>query len=79
MNVQNRDLTSTPADELLEAKQVAELMKVHVATVYRLADSGRLKAMRLGSGEKRRRGFRCWASDVHAYMHGSKITAEEAA
>lgn len=74
MNAEGRDLATAPADELLEAKQVAKLMKVHVATVYRLADSGRLKAMRLGSGEKRRRGFRCWASDVHAYMHGSQIS-----
>jgi excisionase family DNA binding protein len=65
------------ADELLDAKQVAALMKVHVATVYRLADSGLLKAMRLGKGEKRRRGFRCWASDAHAYMHGSQISPTE--
>lgn len=79
MNVEGRDPTGATADELLEAKQVAALMKVHVATVYRLADSGRLKAMRLGSGEKRRRGFRCWASEVHAYMHGSQIPTSEVA
>lgn len=79
MNAEARDPVAAPGDELLEAKQVAALMKVHVATVYRLADSGRLKAMRLGSGEKRRRGFRCWASEVHAYMHGSQIPTEEAA
>lgn len=77
MNAEGRDPVAAPADELLNAKQVAQLMKVHVATVYRLADSGLLKAMRLGSGEKRRRGFRCWGSDVHAYMHGSQITVEE--
>lgn len=66
------------ADELLDAKQVAERLRVHVATVYRLADSGRLKAMRLGSGEKRRRGFRCWASAVDAYLADSEIATEVA-
>lgn len=73
MNAEDRAPDPEQADELLDAKQVAALMKVHVATVYRLADSGLLKAMRLGKGEKRRRGFRCWASDVHTYMHGSLI------
>lgn len=80
--------TETPpspsgADRLLNAKQVAERLQVHVATVYRLAESGRLDAMRLGSGEKRRRGFRCWESDVDAYLGESRITptyaTEEAA
>lgn len=79
MNAEDRDPVAVAGDELLEAKQVAALMKVHVATVYRLADSGRLKAMRLGTGEKRRRGFRCWASEVHAYMHGSQIALNEEA
>jgi hypothetical protein len=54
---------------------------VHVATVYRLAESGRLKALRLGSGQQRRRGFRCWASSVDAYLDESAIapTATEVA
>lgn len=63
------------ADELLDAKQVAKRLRVHVATVYRLADSGRLKAMRLGSGQLRRRGFRCWASAVDDYLCDSEIEA----
>lgn len=79
VNAEDRDLAPAQADELLEAKQVAALMKVHVATVYRLADSGRLKAMRFGSGEKRRRGFRCWRSVVEAYMRDSEIPATEVA
>jgi len=74
--------TETPstrgADELLDAKQVAERLKVHVATVYRLAESGRLKALRLGSGQQRRRGFRCWASSVDAYLDESTITVSAA-
>lgn len=69
---------SSPVDELLDARQVAARLRVHVATVYRLADSGRLKAMRLGSGEKRRRGFRCWSSAVDAYLRESEIATEVA-
>lgn len=67
------------ADELLNAKQVAERLRVHIATVYRLADSGRLRAMRLGSGEQRRRGFRCWASAVDEYLRDSEIAPTEVA
>jgi excisionase family DNA binding protein len=63
---------------LLNAKQVAERLQVHVATVYRLAESGRLEAMRLGSGEKRRRGFRCWESAVDAYLGESVINPADA-
>lgn len=66
---------ASQADELLDAKQVADLLRVHIATVYRLADSGRLRAMRLGSGQKRRRGFRCWASAVDEYLRDSEIEA----
>lgn len=66
------------ADELLDARQVADRLRVHVATVYRLAEAGRLKAMRLGSGEKRRRGFRCWSSAVDAYLADSEIDSEVA-
>lgn len=68
-----------PGDELLTAKQIAEIMKVHVATVYRLADSGQLRAMRFGRGESRRRGFRCWKSVVLDFMRDSEYPAEAAA
>jgi excisionase family DNA binding protein len=72
-------LSPSGADKLLNAKQVAERLQVHVATVYRLAESGRLEAMRLGAGEKRRRGFRCWESAVDAYLGESVINPVEAA
>jgi excisionase family DNA binding protein len=75
---EDRDLASGGVDELLNAKQVATRLRVHIATVYRLADSGRLRAMRLGVGEKRRRGFRCWASAVDEYMRDSEIATEVA-
>lgn len=75
----DRQAPAQAQDELLDAKQVAARLRVHIATVYRLADSGRLTAMRLGAGEKRRRGFRCWASDVDAYLNDSLITPTEEA
>lgn len=78
MNTEQQPPGAAGADELLDAKQVAERLRVHIATVYRLAESGRLKAMRLGVGEKRRRGFRCWASAVDAYLADSEIATEVA-
>lgn len=77
MIAEGRATEPDQADELLNAKQVAALMKVHVATVYRLADAGHLKAMRFGVGEKRRRGFRCKRSNVEAYMQESEILTDE--
>lgn len=79
MNAEGRDPVPAQDDELMEAKPIAEMLKVHVSTVYRLADSGALRAMRLGKGEKRRRGFRCWRSDVTAYLRDSEIPTEEVA
>lgn len=78
VNTDRQPPDSSGTDELLNARQVANRLKVHVATVYRLAETGRLKAMRLGSGEKRRRGFRCWSSTVDAYLAESEITSEVA-
>ncbi|MFH8867131.1 helix-turn-helix domain-containing protein [Streptomyces griseus] len=79
MTTDTRSHEPTPGDELLTAKQIAEIMKVHVATVYRLADSGQLRAMRFGRGESRRRGFRCWKSVVLDFMRDSEYPAEEVA
>lgn len=77
MTTDRPHVAASADDELLDAKQIASRMRVHVSTVYRLADSGRLKAMRLGSGERRRRGFRCWASAVDSYMQESEIALTE--
>ena len=34
-------------DELLTAQEVAELLKVHINTVYNYIDSGKLKAIKM--------------------------------
>lgn len=68
-----------PAEPMLRAKQVAERLDVHVSTVYRLADSGALRAHRIGEGRLRKRGLRIPASAVAAYLNDSLITPTEEA
>lgn len=68
-----------PAEPMLRAKQVAERLDVHVSTVYRLADSGALRAHRIGEGRLRKRGLRIPASAVEAYLNDSLINPTEAA
>lgn len=68
-----------PAEPMLRAKQVAERLDVHVSTVYRLADSGALRAHRIGEGRLRKRGLRIPASAVEAYLDDSLITRTEVA
>lgn len=62
-------------DELLTAEQVAEMFKVHVTTVYRLATSGRLRAHRVGEGTTSPRGLRIPHSAVAAFLNASLVTA----
>lgn len=66
-----------PAEPMLRAKQVAERLDIHVSTVYRLADSGALRAHRIGEGRLRKRGLRIPASAVEAYLNDSLITPPE--
>lgn len=68
-----------PAEPMLRAKQVAERLDVHVSTVYRLADSGALRAYRIGEGRLRKRGLRIPESAVQTYLNDSLIAPTEAA
>lgn len=74
--------TATPmietADELLRVSEVAARLRVHVSTVYRLADAGRLQAHALGEGKLRRRGLRIVSSSVEQLLRESRIIAEAA-
>ncbi|MFJ2630874.1 helix-turn-helix domain-containing protein [Streptomyces sp. NPDC087422] len=66
--------TATAIDEpLLRAQQVADRLDVHVSTVYRLADSGRLRAHRIGEGRLRKRGLRIPESAVAEFLRASLI------
>ncbi|WP_331726304.1 helix-turn-helix domain-containing protein [Streptomyces sp. NBC_00470] len=73
MTVESRPTEASQHEELLDAKQVARRLRVHRTTVYRLAQQGHLKAMRLGAGEQRPRGFRCLPSDVDEYLREAQI------
>ncbi|MGW3427968.1 helix-turn-helix domain-containing protein [Streptomyces melanosporofaciens] len=53
-----------PPEKMLHAREVADRLSVHVSTVYRLADSGRLRAHRIGGGLRRKRGLRIPESAV---------------
>lgn len=67
------------SDEMLRAAVVAGILDVHVSTVYRLAESGRLRAHRIGEGRLRKRGLRIPRSAVTEFLRDSEITAEPAA
>ncbi len=69
----------TPPERLLRAQEVADRLNVHVSTVYRLADSGRLRAHRIGEGRLRKRGLRVPESAVTDYLAHSLITPAEVA
>lgn len=73
--------TTAPAtaEPLLRAQQVADRLDVHVSTVYRLADSGRIRAHRIGEGRLRKRGLRIPESAVAEFLRASQISADDAA
>ena len=65
-------------DALLPIAVVADLLNVHVSTVYRLVDSGRLQAHALGEGKVRRRGLRVWRSSVDALLTSTAVAVRAA-
>lgn len=66
---------SVDEPQLLIAAEVAIRLRVHVATVYRLAKSGRLPVHRFGAGEVRQRGLRIPESAVIALLNESNGAA----
>ncbi|MFF4791875.1 helix-turn-helix domain-containing protein [Streptomyces sp. NPDC001276] len=65
-------------DELLTAEQVADALKVHITTVYRLATSGRIRAHRIGEGTTSPRGLRIPRSALQDFLNASLIATEVA-
>ncbi|GAA4207494.1 helix-turn-helix domain-containing protein [Actinocatenispora rupis] len=53
-------------------KQVAELLDVHPATVYRAIESGRLAALRIGAG---RGGLRVTRDALDAFLTAASTVA----
>lgn len=58
------------SNEILEAKDVAKLFKVHVRTVARMVERGELKAFRVGDLLRFRR------SDIDAFIN-SQLEGEQ--
>ncbi|MDR7301826.1 helix-turn-helix domain-containing protein [Haloactinomyces albus] len=54
------------ATRMYRVKAVAEVLDVHVSTVYRLAESGRLHSVRVGFGKG---ALRIPADSLNAYLH----------
>lgn len=63
------DVAPPPSDQWLVAAEAAQLLRVHVSTVYRLTQSGALASERFGVGEKRPRGLRIHRSSVEALLN----------
>lgn len=51
--------------ELLKVREVADLFRVHEATVYRLVEKGRLSVVRVGIGRK---GIRITQDAVEQFL-----------
>lgn len=82
MNHDQPEGPPTAPERMLRAREVADRLRVHVSTVYRLADSGTLRAHRFGEGRLRKRGLRIPESAVSDYLSQSQIspsTSEEVA
>jgi excisionase family DNA binding protein len=55
----------------LKPADVAEILDVHVATVYRMINAKRLRTLSVGNGTKRRAGLKIPQSAVVAYLRES--------
>lgn len=60
-------------NELLDAVQVAQILRIHPQTVRRLVREKRLNAHLLGSGTVRRRGLRIPRASVDSYLVDSAV------
>lgn len=61
------------ATELLDAVQVAEILRLHPQTVRRLVREKRIDGHRLGSGAVRRRGLRIPRAAVDGFLRESAV------
>ncbi|BCJ28288.1 helix-turn-helix domain-containing protein [Actinocatenispora sera] len=64
---------TVPAVRPYRVKQVAELLDVHPATVYRAIESGRLAALRVGAG---RGGLRITRQAFEAFLAAIATSVE---
>lgn len=73
------DPTAEPqAERLLDASEVATVLRISLTSVYRLVRSGDLRSHRFGKGKVRPRGLRIPESAVAEYLRTSQSTPEAA-
>jgi excisionase family DNA binding protein len=65
--------TMEDQSDLLNAKQVAEILQLHPQTVRRLVREKRLNAHKLGTGAVRSRGLRIPRTAVDNYLRESIV------
>lgn len=65
-------------EEYLLADDIAARLKVHPTSIYRMVRSGRLTAIRVGSGEQDPRGLRILRSSFDRMIRESIVTAQAA-
>lgn len=59
----------------LKPADVAEILDVHVATVYRMINAKRLRTLAVGSGTKRRAGLKIPQAAVVEYLRETAAAA----
>lgn len=67
-------MTEASERDLLDAVQVAKILRLHPQTVRRLVREKRLEGHLLGSGSVRRRGLRIRRTSVDTFLADSAIS-----
>ena len=57
-------------NKVFNTKQVAEILEVHLNTVWQFLASGKLKGHKLGGNDKSKRHWRVWEQDLQAFING---------
>lgn len=59
-------------NRIFSTKQVAEILGVHLSTVWKFLASGKLKGHKLGGNDKSKRHWRIWEQDLQAFINGAE-------
>ena len=60
-------------NKVFNTKQVAEVLGVHLNTVWKFLASGELKGHKLGGNDKSKRHWRIWEKDLEAFINGAEL------
>lgn len=62
--------------QFLTPLEVAEVLRVHVRTVYRMIEAGELAAVRVGAGPSGKWQYRVYEDAFAAYLLGARVVPE---